>query len=121
MTTADWVPDRSEIIYIQHSPHAGTEMPGIHPLLVVSTKNFNQTTGIVIGFPMTHADRHKSNPFAVAVRGPKDEVGYVVVNQPKSFDWKARRACPHPWGGGHVLALKQALGILDTICGISQA
>lgn len=119
MTHPGWVPDRAEIIYIQHSPHAGTEMPGIHPLLVVSTKEFNATTGIVIGFPMTHAERHKTNPFAVAVRGPEEEVGYVVTNQPKSFDWKVRHASPHPWAGGHNQTLMQALEILDKICGIS--
>jgi mRNA interferase MazF len=55
MIPAGWVPDRSEIIYIQHSPHVGGEMPGVHPLLVISTKQFNEKTGIVIGFPMTHA------------------------------------------------------------------
>lgn len=60
MSPAGWIPERSEIIYIQHSPHAGDEMPGIHPLLVVSTKQFNEKTGIVIGFPMTHAERHKT-------------------------------------------------------------
>lgn len=119
MTSAGWAPDRSEIIYIQHTPHAGTEMPGVHPLFVVSTKQFNEKTGIVIGFPMTHAERHKTNPFAVAVQGPKDELGYVVTNQPKSFDWKARNAGPHPWGGGHTEALAKALEILGEICGFS--
>ena len=68
MTALGWVPDRAEIIYIQDSPHAGTEMPGIHPLLVVSTKEFNAATGIVIGFPMTHAERHRTNPYAIAAR-----------------------------------------------------
>ncbi len=119
MATLNWVPDRSEIIYIQHSPHAGVEMPGVHPLLVVSTKQFNATTGIVIGFPMTHSERHKTNPFAVAVKGPKDEVGYVVTNQPTSFDWKVRNASPHPWGSGHTGVLEQALDTLNTICGFS--
>jgi mRNA interferase MazF len=119
MTPVGWLPDRSEIIYIQHSPDAGSELPGIHPLLVVSTQLFNETTGIVIGFPMTHSERHKTNPFAVAVRGPRDEVGYVITNQPKSFDWKARNACPHPWGGGHTEVLQQALETLSTIVGFS--
>jgi mRNA interferase MazF len=120
MTSAGWIPDRSEIIYIQHSPHAGDEMPGVHPLLVVSTRQFNEKTGIVIGFPMTHAVRHQSNPFAIPVNGPKGEVGYIVTNQPKSFDWKARNASPHTWGGGHTDALTQALEVFDKICGILQ-
>ncbi|WP_228896162.1 type II toxin-antitoxin system PemK/MazF family toxin [Pseudoduganella aquatica] len=116
----NWCPDRADIIYIQHSPHAGKEMPGMHPMLVSSPRAFNERTGIVIGFPMTHAEFNKDNPFAVAVQGPKNEIGYVLAFQPKSFDWRERKAGPHPWGGGHHAILAAALAKLDTICGISQ-
>ena len=30
-------------------------MKGMHPMLVLSPRRFNERTGIVIGFPMTHA------------------------------------------------------------------
>ena len=113
-----WVPDRGEIIYIQHSSHKGKEMPGVHPLLVSSTKAFNERTGIVIGFPMTHAEFNADNPFALAMSGPKEEIGYVLAFQPKSFDWHERAAKPHPWGSGHTAVLAAALRKLDVICGI---
>lgn len=113
-----WVPERGEIIYVNHSPHAGKEMPGLHPLLVTSPQAFNERTGIVIGFPMTHAAFNADNPFAVAVQGPKKEVGYVLAFQPKSFDWVERGAMQHPWGGGHGKVLEEVLGKLDSICGI---
>ena len=119
-TPSPWAPERADIIYVQHSPHAGKEMPGMHPMLVCSTRVFNERTGIVIGFPMTHAQCNKDNPFAVAVQGPKGEVGYVLAFQPKSSDWKARQASLHPWGGGHEQALVAALEKLDAICGITQ-
>ena len=115
-----WVPDRGEIIYIQHSPHAGREMPGLHPLLVSSSRIFNERTGIVIGFPMTHAESNSNNPFAVAVAGPKGEVGYVLTFQPKSFDWAERSASRHPWGGPHKRVLAAALKKLDAICGVCE-
>jgi len=115
-----WCPQRAEIIYIQHSPHVGKEMPGLHPMLVSSTSAFNERTGIVIGFPMTHAEFNKDNPFAVAVQGPNNEIGYVLAFQPKSFDWRERKAGPHPWGGEHETVLAAALAKLDAICGISQ-
>lgn len=113
-----WIPERGEIIYVNHSPHAGKEMPGVHPLLVASPQTFNAQTGIVIGFPMTHAAFNADNPFAVAVQGPKNEVGYVLAFQPKSFDWKERGATKHPWGSGHSKVLDAALEKLDAICGI---
>ncbi|HXX86311.1 MAG TPA: type II toxin-antitoxin system PemK/MazF family toxin [Casimicrobiaceae bacterium] len=115
---AAWVPERGEIIYIQHSPHIGKEMPGLHPLLVCSTRAFNERTSIVIGFPMTHASFHSDNPFAVSVSGPRGEVGYVLAFQPKSFDWHERQASQHPWGGPHQKVLAAALKKLDVLCGI---
>lgn len=115
-----WCPERAEIIYIQHSPHSGKEMPGLHPMLVSSTRAFNERTGIVIGFPMTHAEFNRDNPFAVAVAGPNNEVGYILAFQPKSFDWRERKAGPHRWGGGHDAVLEAVLAKLAAICGISQ-
>lgn len=117
----NWVPERAEIIYIQHSPQAGKEMSSFHPMLVSSTRAFNEKTGIVIGFPMTHAAFNADNPFAVGVKGPDKEVGYVLAFQPKSFDWRAREACGHPWGGGHDAVLEEALHKLSEICGIKSA
>lgn len=119
VTTPGWVPERADIIYIQHSPHAGKEMPSFHPMLVSSTRAFNEKTGIVIGFPMTHAKFNADNPFAVAVKGPDDDIGYILTFQPKSFDWRAREASRHPWGGGHVTVLEEALARLGMICGFS--
>ncbi|MET0268212.1 MAG: type II toxin-antitoxin system PemK/MazF family toxin [Duganella sp.] len=84
------------------------------------SRAFNERTGIVIGFPMTHAEFNRDNPFAVAVAGPNNEVGYVLAFQPKSFDWRERKAGPHGWGGGHDAVLEAALARLAAICGISQ-
>ena len=115
-----WVPERAEIIFIQYSPHAGKEMPDDHPMLVLSVKAFAEKTGIVVGFPMTHAEQHADNPFAIVVRGARNEVGYVVVSQPKSFDWRARNARPHPWGTGHTTVLAAVLKRFDTVFGICE-
>jgi len=72
-------------------------MRDLHPLLVLSPAAFNQRTSIVIGLPMTTAESNETNPFAVKIAGPKGVVSYVLCHQPKSFDWRARGAKPHPW------------------------
>lgn len=92
----------------------------MHPLLVTSTRAFNERTGIVIGFPMTHAEFNKDNPFAVVLQGPKQETAYVLAFQPKSFDWRARQSTRHPWGGGHEQVLEAALAKLALICGMDR-
>ena len=110
-----WVPERAEIIFIQYNPQVGKEMPDDHPMLVFSARAFAEKTGVVVGFPMTHAAFNADNPFAIATTGKKDEVGYVLVHQPKSFDWRQRNARPHPMGGGHTKLLESALKRFDSV------
>ena len=77
-----FVPERSDIVWIQHDPQAGKEMKGMHPMLIISTKAFVERTGLVIGFPMTHAGFNSDNPFAVAVQGPKKRWAMCCATNP---------------------------------------
>lgn len=90
-----WCPDRRDMIWINFNPQTGREMKDIHPLLVLSPREFNERTGIVIGLPMTTATYNETNPFAVKLTGPKGAPSYILAHQPKSFDWRARQAKPH--------------------------
>ena len=78
-------------------------MRDAHPFLVLSPRLFNEKTSLVIGLPMTIADYNADNPFAVAVgkaSGRKTgQTSYVLCHQPKSFDWRLRKARKHPLGG----------------------
>ena len=91
-----WVPDRQEIIWIDCNPQTGNEMRDIHPFLVLSPRIFNERTSLVLGLPMTTAAYNADNPFAVAVENSGNKTSYVLCHQPKSFDWRCRRAAPHP-------------------------
>lgn len=98
-SSANWAPDRRDIIWIEFSPESGLEIKDEHPMVVLSTRAFNEKTGIVIGLPLTHSPLNETNPFAVKYEythaGAK-KVGYVLTHQPKSFDWRARNARAHP-------------------------
>lgn len=95
-----WVPDRQDIIWIDCNPQVGREMRDVHPFLILSPKNFNEKTSLVIGLPMTTAEYNADNPFAVAVGAAKGrkagKTSYVLCHQPKSFDWRLRGARAHP-------------------------
>jgi len=94
-----WIPSRKEVIWMDCNPQAGREMRDMHPFLVLSPQNFNDKTSLVIGLPMTSAVYNAENPFAVAVGKAKaNKVSYVLCHQPKSFDWRARRAKYHSLG-----------------------
>ncbi|HTQ36157.1 MAG TPA: type II toxin-antitoxin system PemK/MazF family toxin [Steroidobacteraceae bacterium] len=97
MARQQWSPDRADMIWIDCNPQAGREMKDVQPLLVLSPRQFNERTGIVIGLPMTTAGFNATNPFAIRVEGPRRVVSYILGHQPKAFDWRARRARPHPW------------------------
>jgi len=97
-----WAPDRQDIIWIDCNPQVGREMRDVHPFLVLSPRIFNEKTSLVIGLPMTTAEYNADNPFAVAVgkasgRKPA-QTSYVLCHQPKSFDWRLRKAKAHPLG-----------------------
>ncbi|MBL6985379.1 MAG: type II toxin-antitoxin system PemK/MazF family toxin [Candidatus Thioglobus sp.] len=88
------------MIWIDCSPQAGQEMRNRHPFVVLSPRSFNDKTSLVIGLPMTTAEYNRDNPFAVEAGKAKkegaDKPSYVLCHQPKSFDWRARSASPHP-------------------------
>ena len=94
---ARWSPARRDMIWIDRNPQAGREMRDRHPLLVLSPREFNERTGMVIGLPITTARYNETNPFAIRYTGPRGAVSYILGHQPKSFDWRARSARPHPW------------------------
>ena len=97
-----WVPDRQDIIWIDCNPQVGREMRDVHPFLVLSPRIFNEKTSVVIGLPMTTAEYNSDNPFAVAAgkaSGRKTgHTSYVLCHQPKSFDWRLRKARTHAFG-----------------------
>ena len=97
-----WVPDRQEVIWIDCNPQIGREMRDVHPFLVLSPRIFNEKTSLVIGLPMTTAEYNADNPFAVAVGKTKGrkigQTSYVLCHQPKSFDWRLRKAKAHSFG-----------------------
>ena len=96
MALKRWAPDRRDMIWINCNPQAGREMKDFHPLLVLSAKAFNELTGILIGLPMTTAEFNETNPFALRIDRPGTKTSYILAHQPKSFDWRARDAKPHP-------------------------
>ena len=97
-----WVPERQGVVWIDCNLQVGREMRDVHPFLVLSPRDFNEKTSLVIGLPMTTAQYNADNPFAVAVglaSGRKaGQISYVLCHQPKSFDWRLRGAKRHPIG-----------------------
>ena len=118
-----WIPQRQDIIWIDCNPQAGHEMRDVHPFLVLSPREFNDRTSLVIGLPMTTAPYNADNPFAVVAGttkvGKSTKASYVLCHQPKSFDWRAQLAKPHPQKKASDDVFQQALAILNQIVSLA--
>lgn len=106
---AEFVPGQGDIIAITFDPQSGHEQKGRRPALVVSKDLFNRSTGMAIVCPVTKTER--GFPFHVPV--PKDSKlsGFIMVEQVKSVDFRARRARRIEHANADLLS--EVLSILD--------
>ena len=87
---ASYIPKKGDLIALTFDPQAGHEQRGRRPALVVSNDLFNRHTGLCFACPITNTSR--DYPFHVAVPGSTGVSGFVMVEQVKSIDYRARGA-----------------------------
>ncbi len=87
---AAYVPAKGDLIALTFDPQAGHEQKGRRPALVISNDLFNQRTGLAIVCPITNTQRN--SPFHVALPEESLVTGFVMVEQVKAIDHRARRA-----------------------------
>ena len=106
---AAYIPRQGDIIAITFDPQSGHEQKGRRPAFVVSKDLFNRSTGLAIVCPVTKTDR--GVPFHIPI--PKDGklAGFIMVEQVKSVDFRARRARCIQRGNDELLS--HVLSILD--------
>jgi mRNA interferase MazF len=85
---ARYTPRKGDFIAASFDPQSGHEQRGRRPDLVISNDLFNKHTGLAIVCPITNTDR--GYPFHVAIPGNLKVTGFVMVEQMKSIDFKAR-------------------------------
>ncbi|MEI6236522.1 MAG: type II toxin-antitoxin system PemK/MazF family toxin [Planctomycetota bacterium] len=108
---ASYVPERGDFISLTFDPQSGHEQKGRRPALVLSGFAFNKTTGMAVICPITNTDRR--NPFHVPLSGRTGLTGFVMVDQLKSLDFRARSAKFIEKAPKEVI--EDALGLADAI------
>jgi mRNA interferase MazF len=104
-----YIPNKGDYIVATFDPQSGREQKGRRPALVVSNNLFNKHTGMAIVCPVTNARR--DFPFHVAVADDATLTGFIMVEQVKSIDFRARRARRIARASDAVL--EEVLSILD--------
>ena len=86
--------DRGDIYRVPLDPVAGREQRGHRPVVVVSTREFNDLCGIPIVVPIsTGADFARVRGFTVSLTGTGlDTHGVVRCDQPRALDLRERKA-----------------------------
>jgi mRNA interferase MazF len=89
-------PKQWDIVWINAEPHAGHEYGGhnvnaqntFRPMLVISSDEYNLRTGMIVGFPITHATNLEP-PFQFRIDGEKIH-GFVMLTGVLGYDYVAR-------------------------------
>jgi mRNA interferase MazF len=104
-----YIPQKGDFVSVTFDPQSGHEQKGRRPALVVSNSLFNERTGLVIVCPITATKREY--PFHIAIENNPDIEGFVMVEQVKSIDFRARSV--RRIGKAPENVLEEALAILD--------
>lgn len=106
---ASYVPKQGDFVAVTFDPQSGHEQTGRRPALVVSKDAFNRGTGLAIVCPVTNTRR--DFPFHVPVPASSSLTGFIMVEQVKSLDFRARGARRIERAPDDLLA--EVLSILD--------
>ncbi len=104
-----YVPRKGDFVAVTFDPQSGHEQKGRRPALVISNDLFNKHTGLAIVCPLTNTDR--GFPFHAAVVNEPNVTGFVMVEQAKSIDFRARKI--KRIGRASNELLEEVLAILD--------
>jgi len=88
--TPEYVPRRSDVIWLNFDPQAGHEQAKRRPAVVLSPDAYNAKAGLAIVCPIT--SQIKGYPWEVAIPTGLKVAGVILSDQVKSIDWKARKA-----------------------------
>ena len=106
---ADYIPRKGDLIAVTFDPQSGHEQRGRRPALVVSNDLFNKHVGLCVVCPITSTRR--DYPFHVPLPEGQAVTGFVMVEQVKSIDFRARKA--KRVGKAPEQVLLEALELLD--------
>jgi mRNA interferase MazF len=86
----DYVPDIGHVVWLSLDPQAGREQAGRRPFLVLTPRDYNDKTSLIVGCPIT--SRTKGYPFEVPLHPGGSITGVILSDHVKSLDWRQRGA-----------------------------
>jgi mRNA interferase MazF len=85
-----YIPVKGDIVKLNFNPTIGREQAGFRPALIVTPKEFNQSTQLALVCPIT--SKVKGFPLEVILPLGLITSGVVLIFQVKTIDWVERQA-----------------------------
>ena len=89
MARADYVPGRGDIVWLDFEPTRGREIGKYRPALVLSSREYNRQTGLLICCPISTSIRGGSTEVPI---GNLDQPAVVAANLVQTLAWQERKA-----------------------------
>ena len=89
MTVNQYVPDRRDVIWLDFEPTKGKEIGKYRPALVLSSREYNQKTGLLICCPISTSIR--GAPTEVPIDN-LDKPSVIAASLVQTLSWKERKA-----------------------------
>lgn len=95
-----YIPDRNDIVLIDFEPTKGREIGKYRPALVLSSKAYNQKTGLLICCPISTSIRSAATEVGI---DNLDQPSVVASNLIHTLDWRSRKVKKIAEGGAGVM------------------
>ena len=89
MAGADYVPDRRKVVWLDFEPTRGREIGKYRPALVLSSRDYNRQTGLLICCPISTSVRGGSTEVPI---GNLEQPSVVAANLVQTLAWQERKA-----------------------------
>ena len=84
-----YVPDRRDVVWLDFEPTKGKEIGKYRPALVLSSRDYNRRTGLLICCPISTSVR--GGPTEVPI-GNLDQPSVIAANLVQTLAWQERKA-----------------------------
>ena len=89
MAGDDYVPDRGDVVWLDFEPTRGKEIGKYRPALVLSSRDYNRRTGLLICCPISTSIRGGSTEVPI---GNLERPSVVAANLVQTLAWRERQA-----------------------------
>lgn len=83
-----YIPERNDIVFLDFNPTKGKEIGKYRPALVLSSKAYNQKSGLLICCPISTSIRGQATEVSI---DNLDSPSVVASNLINTLDWRARK------------------------------